>query len=162
MADLNLTEAQAVDLKVRRSYIKQYVELRNRYKELLITSLVTVEETVKWLDNASVSVRCLVLNKKVIGAVVLNFERAGEVTFFAEVTEKGIGGWLLKVIEKVAREKKLNSIWAWVLSGNRIAQKAFEKNGYLKEKEIIRNYGGREVNGIIFRKLISSYGFKQK
>lgn len=154
MADLNLAKAEVVDLKRTRSYVSQYVELRNRYSQLLVTRPVTVAETEKWLDNAQVSVRCLVLEGKVIGAAVLNFERGGEVTFIAAIKGQGVGPRLLQVIEEAAREKKSDSIWAWVLSGNLIAQKAFASNGYVKEKEISRIYGGKKVNGISFRKLI--------
>lgn len=158
MADLNIADALVVNLKVARSYIDQYVNLRNQYTQILLTRSVTAEETEKWLNSGEVSVRCLVLNGKVIGAVILNFQRDGEVTFFAAVTGRGIGQHLLAVIEKVAREKKLEAIWAWVLNENEAAQKAFIKSGYAREKEMNRIYEGRKVNGICFRKSVRNYG----
>jgi RimJ/RimL family protein N-acetyltransferase len=50
----------------------------------------------------------------------------------------------LPIIQTVAREKGLHSVWAWVLYDNLIAQRAFEKNGFAKT-----GISEREYNGII-------------
>ena len=124
-----------IDLKKDGFFLPQYVDLRNHYVDLLLTNSVTVEETKKWLVKESVEVRCLVDNHTLVGVVILYLNKKGEISLFVKDRYRGIGSQLLKAIEGVARGKKLDSIWARVISSNLPARKVFTKNGYLLEKE---------------------------
>lgn len=141
-----------IDLKKNRSFVGQYVDLRNKYADVLLTGPVTVDGTYAWLNGKDVEIRCLVENGILLGAVVLYLEKGGEIAFFAKDQGKGIGGTLLSIIEGVAREKEMRSIWAWVLSSNRAAQKTFLRNGYLLEGNSDRLYIGKVRQGVLLRK----------
>jgi GNAT superfamily N-acetyltransferase len=141
-----------IDLKKDRSFIGQYVDLRNRYVDLLLTDPVTVDGTYEWLSGKNIEIRCLVENGTLLGAVILYLDKRGEVAFFTKDQGKGIGSKLLSIIEGVARENNMKSIWAWVLSSNRVAQKTFLKNGYLSEGKSDRRYIGKVRQGVLFRK----------
>lgn len=141
-----------IDFKKDESFIAQYVDLRNRYIELLLTNTVTVTETKEWLTNKDVEVRCVIEDNVLIGAVILYLKRKGEIAIFVKDQKRGIGTELLKVIGKVAKEKNLNSIWAWVLKDNFIAQRVFEKNGFVKEGANEREYKGIIKHGIKYKK----------
>lgn len=141
-----------IDLKKDESFIAQYVDLRNRYIELLLTNTVTVTETKEWLTNKDVEVRCVIEDNVLIGAVILYLKRKGEIAIFVKDQKRGIGTELLKVIEKVAKEKNLNSIWAWALKDNFIAQRVFEKNGFVKEGADEREYKEIIKHGIKYKK----------
>jgi predicted acetyltransferase len=141
-----------IDLKQDEFFIPQYVELRNHYVDLLLTDSVTVDETKEWLVKENIEVRCFVDNHVLIGVVILYLSKEGEVAFFVKKKNRGIGSQLLKVIEEVAKEKKLNSLWAWVMSFNLAAQKTFIKNGYFLEGETERRYRNNILRGFVFRK----------
>ena len=144
---------EIIDLKEKDNLIEEYVHLRNRYAELLLTLPVNVPETKEWIKkNDDVEVRGFVQNNILLGVAILYLNRGGEVAFFAKEQQKGIGSKLLKIIEEVAREKKLKGVWAWVLSANTIAQKSFMKNGYLLEQKTERKFNDKDVEGFIFRK----------
>ena len=57
-------------------------------------------------------------------------------------------------LEEVAKEKKLNRLWAWVVSSNLAAQKTFTKNGYLLEGEVERRHRNKKLQGFVFRKTL--------
>lgn len=141
-----------IDLKKEKSLIPQYVELRNSYVDLLLTNVVTTTETNDWLTNENVEVRCLIDNDVLIGVAILYLNKKGEITFFVKHRRTGIGSEMIDIIEKVAKEKHLFSVWAWVLSNNLAAQRTFTKKGYVLEEEIEREYKNRIYRGIIFRK----------
>ena len=148
-----LNGIEIVDLKEKENLIEEYVHLRNRYAELLLTLPVNVSATKEWIKkNDDVEVRGLVQNNILLGVAILYLNRGGEVAFFAKEQQKGIGSKLLKIIEEVAREKKLKGVWAWVLSSNTVAQKSFMKNGYLSEQKTQRRYNDKNLEGFIFRK----------
>jgi GNAT superfamily N-acetyltransferase len=147
-----LDNIKIIDLKKDKSFIAPYVDLRNRYIELLLTNAVTVTETKEWLTNKDVEVRCVIEDNILIGAVILYLKRKGEIAIFVKDQKRGIGTELLKVIEKVAKEKNLNSIWAWVLKDNFIAQRVFEKNGFVKEGTNEREYKAIIKHGIKYKK----------
>jgi len=150
-----LDRAKIIDLKKDESFISQYVDLRNRYVELLLSNLVTVTETKKWLTDEDVEVRCLIEDNVLIGAVILYMKKKGEVAIFVKDQKRGIGTKLLNVIEKVAKEKNLNGVWAWVLKDNFIAQRVFEKNGFIKEALSERKYKGLVKQGFKYKKLLA-------
>lgn len=143
---------RVVDLKNNEVYLKQYVDLRNSYKALLLTNPVTVKQTEDWLKIEDIEIRCIVENNIVIGVVILYINKGGEIAFFVKTPGRGVGSNLLQVIEPIAREKEMRSIWAWVLSSNMAAQKAFTKNGYMFEREQKRIFKNKEYNGIVYRK----------
>ena len=144
---------EIIDLKEKDNLIEEYVHLRNRYAELLLTLPVNVPETKEWIKkNDDVEVRGLVQNNILLGVAILYLNRGGEVAFFAKEQQKRIGSKLLNIIEEVAKEKKLKGVWAWVLSCNTIAQKSFMKNGYLLEQKTERKFNDKDVEGFIFRK----------
>ncbi len=149
---MNLNVPKIIDLKKNEFFIAQYVDLRNRYVELLLTNLISVPETKEWLAREDVEVRCLIQDNVLMGAAILYLNKKGEVAFFVKEPPKGIGTKLLKIIEEVAKGRKLNSLWAWVMSSNLAAQKTFIKNGYLMEGETERRYRNKILQGFVFRK----------
>jgi predicted acetyltransferase len=151
---VNPSVLKIIDLKQNELFIPQYVELRNHYVDLLLTNSVTVDETKEWLGREDVEIRCLIEDNVLTGAAILYLNKKGEVAFFVRNTHRGIGSQLLKVIEEVAKEKKLNSLWAWVMSSNMAAQKTFIKNGYLLEGETEKKYRDKVFPGFVFRKKI--------
>jgi len=149
---VNLSVQRMIDLKKDEFFIPQYVELRNRYVDLLLTNPVTAEETKEWLRKEDIEVRCLVDDHVLIGAVILYLDRQGEVAFFVKNRNRGTGSQLLEIIERVAKGRRLNSLWAWVMSSNVTARKAFTKNGYLLEGAAERRYKGKVLHGFVLRK----------
>ena len=143
-----------IDLRKEEKFIEAYVSLRNRYKELLLTRQVSVTETKEWLKNKQVEVRGLVQHDFLLGSAILYPDRDGEVTVFVRDLQRGIGTRLLNVIEQVAKEKRMKSVWAWVLFDNEAARRAFQKNGYAVERQSLRSHEGKDRSGVIFRKRI--------
>lgn len=150
-------EENIVDFKRDEQYLPQYVDLRNRYVDLLLTSPVNIDGTKKWMRETDVEMRGIVVNETLCGAVILYLSKEGEVTFFVREPNKGFGSRLLNVADMVARERGLEKVWAWVLDNNRIAQRAFEKNGYHREGVTIRNHEGREFRGVIYKKSLRQW-----
>jgi len=149
-----LGESTIIDLKREDLFISQYVDLRNRYAQLLLSKPVTVAETKAWLSREAVEVKCLIEKDVMIGAVVLYLSKAGEVALFVKEPKRAAGSQLLRVIERVATEKELASLWAWVLTTNLAAQRTFLKNGYRLERESSRQYDNQLLGGFIYRKMI--------
>lgn len=148
----SLNKWKIIDLKNHEKYIPQYVDLRNSYIDLLLTYSVTIDETKEWLTKEDVEIRCIIDRDILIGVVILYLKKHGEIAFFAKRQSKGIGSKLLYTIEKVAKEKNLNCAWAWVLKDNLIAQRVFEKNGFVKEGINEREYKGLIRHGIKYKK----------
>jgi len=147
-----------IDLRQEETFIEEYVSLRNRYCELLLTQPVNTEQTKKWLHDGNVEVRGIVHDSDLRGIAILYLERQGEIAIFAETQHQGVGAKLLEVIEQVAREKGLDSVWAWVLSDNDAVHKTFKRNGYKRERESSRVYKNQSRRGILFRKNICETG----
>ena len=145
---------QIIDLKRANSFLEQYVDLRNQYCEQLLTQPVGIEETKQWLKGTGIEVIGISREGLLSGVAILYLHRDGEIAFFVKKQKHGTGSRLLKMIERVARDKKIGSIWGWVLDDNIGAKKAFIKQGYILEKEMNRNDKGVMKRGIIFRKLI--------
>jgi len=145
---------RTIDLKIDRTLLNQYIELRNSYAEMLLTEPVTPEDTLEWLKRDDTEVMGLAEDDTLLGAVILYLNRGGEIAFFARERNKRVGSKLLFLIEYIAKHKKLQSIWSWVLEDNRIAQRVFEKNGFEKERETVRVYKGISKQGIEYRKIL--------
>ncbi len=86
---------EAIDLKERRSFVAQYVELRNSHRDVLLTREVSLPETLAWLDRTDVEIRCLVDNGVIAGAVLLYPEKGGEIAIFVKEPGQGLGSRLL-------------------------------------------------------------------
>lgn len=144
-----------VDLKQERGFVEQYVRLRNTYCELLATNPVNAADTDLWLDRDDIEIRGIVRGEKLAGIAILYLGRNGEVTFFAQTSGAGLGGRLLAIIETAAKTRGLREVWAWVLSHNEIARRAFLKSGYRQQEESTRQFNDKTIRGFIFRKDIS-------
>lgn len=147
-----------IDLKDHPSLIPQYIELRNRYVELLLTTPVDLEGTRTWLTRETVEVRCLVEGEVLIGSVILYLDRDGEVAFFVREPGRGAGTQLLNVIGEVARERKQDRVWGWVLLENDPARRAFLKAGYALEGISVRIREGKSLAGYILEKRLGHAG----
>jgi ribosomal protein S18 acetylase RimI-like enzyme len=148
------TAVRVVDLKSDRRLIEQYVALRNSYAELLLAEPVDVPGTGRWMEEKPLELRALERSGELLGAVILYLARGGEVAFFAKAKGRGIGTRLLDIIEAVAKERRLSSVWAWVREDNAIARHVFEKRGFEKEEMSEREYRGAKVSCIRYRKEI--------
>jgi len=146
-------EAKAINLK-DGYFITQYIYLRNRYADLLLTSPVSLRKTKEWLKKNEIEIYGLAEDNVLLGAIILYMDRDGEVAFFARYPNRGIGSGLLKIIEEVARKKGLRFIWGWVLKDNLIARRAFEKNGFTEAEGSAREYKGINKEGISYRKFL--------
>ena len=144
-------DIETIDLKEKEDFLDQYIDLRNKYIELLLTSSVTLPETKGWVKRNNIEIRGLVQDNVLLGAVILYLSRNGEITFFVKDPNKGIGSKLLQIIQNVAREKGLQSVWAWVLNDNFIAQRTFEKNGFVKTGMSEREYKGTTKQGFEYK-----------
>ena len=154
-----MAEITVIDIKKnsdKKNIITQYVNLRNRYVDLLLASPVEVDETIEWLEKSDIEIRGLIKEGVLCGVGILYLNKGGEVTFFVDEPKKGYGSRLLKIMDEAAKERGLESVWAWVLDYNHGAQKAFEKNGYFRDKVAQRNYNQKEHRGILYRKILQS------
>ena len=143
---------RVIDLKREEEFIEEYVSLRNRYSFLLLTRQVKVVETRRWLKRRDIEVRGIVKDSSLTGVTILYLSREGEIAFFVKEPNQGTGRKLLEIIERVAREKNLESVWAWVLDDNLPAKSTFQKNGYTADGKSRRSYRGENRLGVIFRK----------
>lgn len=149
-------KTRIIDLKKEKGFVEQYINLRNKYADLLLTSFVNVLGTQKWLNTTNAEIRGIVQNNVLCGVVILHLDKNAEIGFFVKYQNKGIGSKLLNIIEKVAKEKGLDSIWAWALEDNVIAQHVFEKNGFVKKDTSKREYDGMTKSGINYRKCLGN------
>ncbi|MEW6740277.1 MAG: GNAT family N-acetyltransferase [Nitrospirota bacterium] len=150
---MNSTE-EIINLKEHDFFIEQYINLRNSYAELLLTLPVNISDTKEWLKKNDIEIRGVVQDITLLGVVILYLNKNGEIAFFVREQNKGFGGMLLDIIEKLAIERGLKSVWAWVLKDNLIAQRVFEKKGFIKEEIIEREYKGVIKQGIRYKKYL--------
>lgn len=141
-----------VNIKKEETLISQYVELRNKYKTLLLTSSVTIDETKKWLKSANVEVWGIVESGTLMGVVVLYLERNGEIALFTREKGKGYGSKLLTIAENVARKRGLKTVWAQVLKDNQPAIRVFKKNAYEHAGIVKRKYNNTFCEVVLFKK----------
>ncbi len=146
---------RVINLKEEDYFIDQYVRLRNKYAELLLTLPVNTDGTKEWLLAGNVLIRGLAEGEVLLGAVILYLAKDNEVAFFAREQGRGIGTRLLGIIEEAARDKGMKSIRAWVLKDNLIAQRAFEKCGFSKAGMSERQYKGLPKSGIEYIKSLA-------
>jgi len=145
---------RVIDLKGETEYIEQYIHLRNSYVDMLLTSFVNKNDTIKWLQSKDVEIRGVVDGEVLEGVVILYLGREGEVAFFAKERNKGIGTMLLSIAEDIAASRNMPYIWAWVLKDNMIAKHVFEKSGFLNEGAQTRNHNGISYDGVKYKKLL--------
>jgi ribosomal protein S18 acetylase RimI-like enzyme len=145
-------KTEVVDLKKREDLLPQYVEMRSAHAALLLSAPVDLAGTKKWLESAGIVIRGLAEDNVLLGAVILYAAKKGEVTFLARETNRGIGSQLLDLVDEMAREAGLKKVWAWVLLENTIAQRVFEKKGYLKLGTFEREYQGTVKKGIRYER----------
>jgi GNAT superfamily N-acetyltransferase len=151
---------EIIDLQEKEYFIEQYVHLRNRYAELLLTSPVTISETKEWFKkDDDIEVRGLVQDNILLGVVILYLNKDGEISFFVKSQNKGIGSHLLHIVAEVAGKKNLEFIWGWVLKDNFIAQRVFEKNGFVKQGISERKYRGEIKQGIRYKKCFFNHPY---
>lgn len=141
-----------VNLKEKQEFLEEYVNLRNNYVKALLTSKVTISDTLKWLANTDIELYGLVEEGILLGVVLIYLEKKGEVTFFVKTPGRGYGSKLLKVADQIAKKRHLPYLWAWTRKENLPAIRAFEKNGYEKQEIKIRNYQGEKIKGYVFVK----------
>jgi ribosomal protein S18 acetylase RimI-like enzyme len=145
---------EIINLKEKEYFIEQYVNLRNSYTELLLTSPVNITDTKEWFKKADIEIRGLIEDNILLGVVILYLSRDGEIAFFAKDKNRGVGSKLLNIIEEVGKEKNLRSVWGWVIEGNFIAQRVFEKSGFEKIESCAREYKGIFKQGFKFKKFL--------
>jgi GNAT superfamily N-acetyltransferase len=144
---------KVIDLKKEKKLLQQYVDLRNQYVHLLLTLPVFLDKTEEWLRKTDTEVRGIVQDETLYGVAILYVNMGGEIAFFVREQNKGLGSQLLNIIETVAMERGVKAVWAWVLDNNEIAQKVFEKSGYMREERIEKKvYNQKDYQGIIYRK----------
>ena len=141
-----------INLKKEKSYLDQYVKLRNKNRMRLLSGAVNRADSEIWLQEKRIVALGVVKGRLLEGAVILYEQKKGEIAFFVRTPGKGIGTILLKNILKAAKKKKASYVWAWVLKSNKIAQHLFIKEGFLSLKETVRMFAGRERKGIFLKK----------
>jgi N-acetylglutamate synthase-like GNAT family acetyltransferase len=117
-------------LRSNSVYLTDYVLLRNKYIKELCTKPVEISETKIWLTKTDSKVLIAIENKTVLGAIIVHPQRNGEITIFTKDKGSGVGSFLLKKGEKLAKNEGFNEVWVWALSENSAAHHFFIKNGY--------------------------------
>jgi RimJ/RimL family protein N-acetyltransferase len=149
-----LAEFKIIDLIADKSFLLEYVRLRNKYKELLLTREVGIQETEEWMKNAEVEIVGLAQDGILIGSAVLYVSRDNEIAIFVGDRGKGNAGRLLEAIERRAGERGAGFVWAWVLTDNHPARNAFSKAGFREDGRSYKTYKGESFDGIIFKKFL--------
>ncbi len=152
---LETNEVRTANLKQEHFYLRQYVELRNFHKDVLLTGEVSLQETEKWLvQNNNVEIIGLVVRGLLLGAVILYRNKNNEVTIFTRKYVSGSGKLLLDAIVRVAKKKKFTKVWVWVLSGNKVAYNFFTKHGFKDRGIVKRVFHDKNYLGNVLEKLI--------
>ena len=146
---------RVVDIKKEHFFMEQYMNLRNRYADALLTACVDREGTEKWLAGENVEVRGLAEGDTLMGVVILYPDKEGEIAFFVREPNSGIGTVLLAVIEEVARSNGLSYVKSWTLKDNAIAQRVFEKSGFFQMGKENREFRGTILAGIRYQKVLT-------
>jgi len=144
---------KTINLKKRPDLLKQYIKLRNKYINKLLSSRVFFDDTIRWLAKTNVEIYGIVKNNKIlIGVIIIYIEKDNEICFFTKEPGKGVGSRLLKVADRIARARQLKHLWAWTNIKNIAAINAFKKGGYVKTKEYYRKFNERKIMGCRFVK----------
>jgi len=144
-----------INLKEEPDFIEQYIQLRNRNCDLLVTNPVNAAETREWLKREDIEIRGIVCGGVLVGVVILFLSRKGEIAFFSGMKRTGIGRKLRAIIEIAARERGLREVWAWVLSDNIIAQRTFLNKGYQNKGNLNKEHKGQIMTGFVFKKILA-------
>ena len=88
------------------------------------------------------------------GVAILYMNKGGEVSIFTGKSRCGFGSVLMRRIEDIARMRKMQSIWSWVLKDNIPARCFFEKEGFRSEGSGVKTYKGIVREGVVFRKIL--------
>lgn len=145
-----------IDLKIVNlidmpRFVVEYVDLRNRYTKELLTSIVTVDETMVWLNSANVHVLIAENGDELLGAIILYLDKNAEIAIFTKKHRSGVASALLNNIKLDAKDIfLLNNIWAWIADNNIKSSNLFEKNGFVKKTSSCRTYNGKLFNGGIY------------
>lgn len=124
-----------------KELLKQYVKLRNKYSDILLSDKVDYKGTLEWLKKVKVSIFAEVAEDKVLGVLVLYHDKKNEICFFVKTPKQGIGTKLLKHIEH------FKDMWAFVADDNYASQGAFLKAGYEVEKTTFK----KNICGFIYK-----------
>ncbi|QOX80358.1 GNAT family N-acetyltransferase [Trichlorobacter lovleyi] len=143
-----------LDLKNHPELLPQYVDLRNRYCELLLTQPVEIAETIQWMHETTTEIWAIAEDNCIHGVLLLYISRGGEIAFFATQKNRGTGTKLLHLADQIAQKKKLASIWAWVRKDNPIAANVFKKCGYSESGDEDRTFRDQRIKGTRFIKNI--------
>lgn len=138
------------DLKGTHCLIDQYVRLRNKYAENLLTNYVSNQETLDWLHKKSVVVFVACEGDELVGALVLYIEKEGEIAVFVKNKRRGIATVLLENAKQYAKGEKMKKIWAWVATTNKASNVLFQKNGFYCISKSRKSFSGMEQNGATY------------
>ena len=136
-----------VNIRENIEFLDEYVSLRNKYVDNLLSHHVTLQDTLKWLNNTDVELYGLVKGKEIIGVILIYVEKGGEITFFVKYPGRGLGSVLLQTAEKFAIKMDIKRLYAWTRCDNVAARRSFEKNGYTNQGIYIRDYEGNKIKG---------------
>jgi GNAT superfamily N-acetyltransferase len=148
------TNIRIVNLREEPQFIRQYIELRNLYRDQLLTNEVDLQGTEKWMANSNVEIICAVEGERLLGAVVLYLDRGGEVAFFVRTPGKGLGSRLLAAADLLVKKNGTDRLWAWTMKENFPAQRAFEKAGYKVVGNELKKFGHNSFQGAVYSKKI--------
>ncbi len=142
-----------IDLKIVNlidtpRFMTEYVDLRNRYTKELLTAIVTVDETVAWLNGSNVHVLIAENGDELLGAIILYLDKNGEIAIFTKYQGKQIASALLQNMKNVAKKiYSLQSLWCWVANNNHASLRVFIKNDFVLFENTTRRYGNISIAG---------------
>ena len=79
---------KVIDLKERRNFLQQYIDLRNQYCKVLLTSQVDLPETEDWMKGNLIEIRGMVKENILLGVVILYLHRGGKLPFLSRTQTK--------------------------------------------------------------------------
>lgn len=129
-----MRDRRSMKVRIRRlnansRYVPQYVALRNRYTEHLLSHNVDVEETRQWLG-----LRCVwiaVQGGSVLGAAWIDASRADQLSIVCAQPGQGVGTLLMDFVEKEAKKYGRRSLSVAVSDRNPPALAFFLSRGYI-------------------------------
>lgn len=141
-----------ISLAKAPEFITQYVDLRNIYKENLLTNIVTAEETLEWLNRSDICVEVAINDQELLGAVILYLNKDAELAIFTKYHRQGVANKLLQSVKMTAKQTySLEYIWAWVADENKASLSLFLRNGFSKIKTTPKLYNNMTILGSMYR-----------
>ncbi len=144
-----------VNLKKNQQWLTDYVFLRNKHLQALLSEKVDLAATKEWLRQNDVELYGIIDGGIFQGAVVIYIKEnkgEGEVAFFTSNIGCGYGGRLLKITDVVAVERRLSKLCAWTRDNNVPAINVFRRNRYFLVKKTEKTYRGEKIKGYLFEK----------